>query len=273
MSTPEQHRFFGSPITRAIWGNVENIVLIYVGAAAEFALNRDVDWLFFTNRLPSDPMGRFIETFAYNQRVFFSPVAQLEGLGKHVRAIHTAVERKRAQAGGASTIPNRAFIEVNDMLVEYGIRGWEYLHKRTLTEAERESYYQDMRASCEMMGVTDLDADYAAYRQRRESTLSAVLQVSGETRRLYAAYRQALGRPRFWVGALFQAHFVHPLVRQRLGLVRVPFSGLAYRLYPWVRSEAMFRLLAFALFDRKTRSALFRFKRDFGVAELVPANA
>lgn len=270
MSTPDHHRYFGSPITRAIWGNVENIVLIYVGAAAEFALNRDVDWLFFTNRLPSDPMGRFIETFGYNQRVFFSPVEQLEGLGWHVRAIHTAVERQRAKAGGPSQIPNRAFIEVNDMLVEYGIRGWEYLHKRTLTEAECEAYYQDMRASCEMMGVTDLDASYAAYRERRERTLSEVLQASNETRRLYGAYRRALGNPRFWVGAAFQAHFVHPLVRQRLGLVRWPFSGLAYRLYPWVRSEAMFKLLAFALFDRTTRTELFRFKRDFGAAEATP---
>jgi hypothetical protein len=270
MSTPEHRRFFGSPITRAIWGNVENIVLIYVGAAAEFALNREVDWLFFTNRLPSDPMGRFIETFAYNQRVFFSPVEQLEGLGKHVRAIHSAVERQRARAGGPSQIPNRAFIEVNDMLVEYGVRGWEYLHKRTLTEAERESYYQDMRASCELMGVTDLDASYAAFRQRREDGLSQVLQASGQTRRLYAAYRKALGRPRFWVGVSFQAHFVHPLVRQRLGLVRVPFSGLAYGLYPWVRSEPLFKLLAFALFDRHTRSALFRFKRDFSTVEAIP---
>ena len=46
-------------IVRAIWGDPDLILLIFAGAAAEFALNRAVDWLFFTNRLPDDPIGRF----------------------------------------------------------------------------------------------------------------------------------------------------------------------------------------------------------------------
>jgi uncharacterized protein (DUF2236 family) len=256
-------RYFGSPITRQIWGNVENIILIYVGAAAEFALNRDVHWLFFTNRLPSDPMARFIETFAYNQRVFFSPVEKLTDLGQQVRAIHTHVERQRAAAGGPDRIPNRAFIEVNDMLIEYGIRGYEYLHQRTMTDAEKEAYYQDMRAASEMIGVTDLDADYAAFRARRDATMHEVLSRNIDTPRLYAAYLRALGRPRFWAGLWFQSHFVPPVVRERLRLVRPPLTGWLYRLYPRLRSEAMFGLVARMMFNHQTRTELLHFKRDF----------
>jgi hypothetical protein len=40
-------------IVRKIWGNSEVILLIFAGAAAEFALNKAVDWLFFTNKLPA----------------------------------------------------------------------------------------------------------------------------------------------------------------------------------------------------------------------------
>ncbi len=255
-------RYFGSSITRQIWCNVENIVLIYVGAAADFALNPDVHWLFFTNCLPSDPARRFIETFAYNQRVFFTAPQDIPTLGRQVRAIHTAVERQRAAAGGPDHIPNRAFIEVNDMLVEYGIRGYEYLHRRAMTDAEKEAYYQDMKAACESMGVTDLDADYAAFCVRREQTLHETLHVNDYTPRLYDSYKRGFGAFRYWVGALFQAHFVHPLVRQRLNLPYSRAIGFLYHLYPHIRSEWAFRALAFVLFDARTRADLFKFKRD-----------
>jgi hypothetical protein len=34
------------------------VLLVFAGSAAEFALNRAVDWLFFTGKVPSDPIGR-----------------------------------------------------------------------------------------------------------------------------------------------------------------------------------------------------------------------
>ena len=52
-------RLFGSEITRTIWGEADNILLIYAGAAAEFALNPENHWLFYTGKLPSDPLRRF----------------------------------------------------------------------------------------------------------------------------------------------------------------------------------------------------------------------
>ena len=47
-------------IIREIWGKSDTVLLIFAGAAAEFALNRAVDWLYFTGKLPADPLGRFI---------------------------------------------------------------------------------------------------------------------------------------------------------------------------------------------------------------------
>ena len=45
-------------IVRKIWGNPDLVLLVFAGAAAEFALNRAVDWLFFTGEIPRDPIGR-----------------------------------------------------------------------------------------------------------------------------------------------------------------------------------------------------------------------
>ena len=35
-------------IVRRIWGTADTILLVFAGASAEFALNKAVDWLYFT---------------------------------------------------------------------------------------------------------------------------------------------------------------------------------------------------------------------------------
>jgi hypothetical protein len=45
-------------VVRRIWGDGDMVLLVFAGSAAEFALNRAVDWLFFTGKVPSDPIGR-----------------------------------------------------------------------------------------------------------------------------------------------------------------------------------------------------------------------
>ena len=58
-------------IVRTIWGNPDLILLIFAGSAAEFALNRAVDWLFFTGKIPGDPIGRLFSTVRYAQDIVF----------------------------------------------------------------------------------------------------------------------------------------------------------------------------------------------------------
>ena len=45
-------------IVKKIWGRADSILFIFGGAAGEFAVNKAVDWLYFTGRLPADPIGR-----------------------------------------------------------------------------------------------------------------------------------------------------------------------------------------------------------------------
>ncbi len=49
-------------IVRRIWGDADTILFAFAGSAAEFALNRAVDWLFHTGKLPADPLGRLFST-------------------------------------------------------------------------------------------------------------------------------------------------------------------------------------------------------------------
>src|SRR4051794_32955614 len=56
-------------IVRSIWGDADTILLVFAGSAAEFALNRAVDWLFYTSRLPDDPLGRLFSTAEFARQV------------------------------------------------------------------------------------------------------------------------------------------------------------------------------------------------------------
>ena len=49
-------------VVRKIWGKGDTILFIFAGASADFALNKAVDWLYFTGKLPSDPLGRLFST-------------------------------------------------------------------------------------------------------------------------------------------------------------------------------------------------------------------
>jgi hypothetical protein len=52
-------------IVRTIWGDPHMVLLIFAGSAAEFALNRAVDWLFVTGSIPTDPLGLIDFTTVY----------------------------------------------------------------------------------------------------------------------------------------------------------------------------------------------------------------
>jgi hypothetical protein len=58
-------------IVRTIWGDPDLVLLIFAGSAAEFALNRAVDWLFFMGEIPRDPIGRLFSTVRYAQEIVF----------------------------------------------------------------------------------------------------------------------------------------------------------------------------------------------------------
>ncbi|HEY1005633.1 MAG TPA: DUF2236 domain-containing protein, partial [Sphingobacteriaceae bacterium] len=63
-------------VVRRIWGKADTILFIFAGASAEFALNKAVDWLYYTGKIPSDPLGRLFSTVDYARMIVFSPEEQ-----------------------------------------------------------------------------------------------------------------------------------------------------------------------------------------------------
>src|SRR5688500_20318763 len=104
-------------IVRTIWGNPDLILLIFAGSAAEFALNRAVDWLFFTGKIPNDPIGRLFSTAGYAQGIVFADAATAARTLARIHAVHGAVERERGQQ-----IPDWAHRDVLYMLIDYSAR-------------------------------------------------------------------------------------------------------------------------------------------------------
>src|SRR5215213_6559863 len=103
-------------IVRQIWGKGDTILFIFAGAAAEFALNKAVDWLYFTGRLPADPLGRLFSTVSYARRIVFS---EMEGANRAIDKmadIHAGVEKARG-----ARIPDWAYRDVLFMLIHYSI--------------------------------------------------------------------------------------------------------------------------------------------------------
>lgn len=214
---------FASPgnIVRRIWGDTDTIMLVFAGSAAEFGLNKAVDWLFVTGDLPRDPIGRFFSTASYARRIAFGTRAEAEKAFASIRGAHTGVERKR---GGAQRIPDWAHRDVLYMLIGHSERAFELLH-RPLTNAEREELYDVFRRIGDGLGIPELPATYDAWVVDRQRHLDNDLAVSQFTRDLDAAYRRNVGAWRMVIVRQLQAVMSPRRVRE---LLHLPSS-------PWVR--------------------------------------
>ena len=199
-------------IVRRIWGTSDTVLFIFAGAAAEFALNKAVDWLYFTGRLPADPLGRLFSTVDYSRRILFSDQAGAKRAIDSIAAIHGAVEASRGQR-----IPDWAYRDVLYLLIAYSIRAFELL-ERPLTPAECEEIVEVFGRVGRRMGIPDLPASYPAWQADRARHLAADLEVSACTTDLYQQYRKHLGSPRYWLLRGVQGLVCPPAVRRQLGL-------------------------------------------------------
>ena len=180
-----------SSIVRRIWSSSDTVLFIFAGAAAEFALNKAVDWLYFTGRLPADPLGRLFSTVDYARRIVFADRAGAEQAIDAITAIHGAVEARRGEA-----IPAWAYRDVLFMLIAYSMRAFELL-ERPLTADEREEVVAVFCRLGQRMHIPDLPATYAAWHTAREQHLVDNLASSRYTTDLYLQYRKHLGSLRY----------------------------------------------------------------------------
>jgi uncharacterized protein (DUF2236 family) len=199
-------------IVRQIWGKSDTILFIFGGAAAEFALNKAVDWLYYTGRLPSDPLGRLFSTVAYAKRIVFAPKEQAYKAIDTMRKIHAAVEQSRGD-----TIPDWAYRDVLFMLIHYSISAFELL-ERKLTEAEKEEVFDVFYRVGDRMGLQGLPTNYSDWLVMRGEHLQTNLERSSYSYDLFKQYKKHLGLLRYTIMLQAQAHVVPLRVKELLQL-------------------------------------------------------
>lgn len=180
-------------IVRKIWGKSDTILFIFAGAAAEFALNKAVDWLYFTGRLPQDPIGRLFSTVSYARQIVFASKEEAEKAIDKIAAIHTSVENARS-----AKIPDWAYRDVLFMLIHYSIAAYELLEKK-LTLAEKEEVYTIFLRIGERMKIPGLPQSFNAWLPVREQHMQEDLAYSKWTKDLFLQYKKSLGSIRYKV--------------------------------------------------------------------------
>ena len=180
-------------VVRKIWGKSDTVLFIFAGSSAEFALNKAVDWLYFTGRLPADPLGRLFSTVRYARMIVFSPMEEAHKAIDTLRQIHGAVEQNR----GAS-IPDWAYRDVLFMLIHYSIASYELLEKK-LSHEEKEEVYNVFYRLGARMGLKELPPDYTSWLPVRQAHMMQDLQKSEYTADLFKQYKKHLGAMRFKV--------------------------------------------------------------------------
>ncbi len=202
------------------------VLLAFAGCAAEFALNRAVDWLFFTGKLPSDPIGRLFTTASSAQQVVFADTVTASRTLDRIRAAHHAVEQQRGQS-----IPDWAHRDVLYMLIDYTERAHELL-ARPLSEEEQRELYDVFHRVGTGLRIPDLPLSYAEWRADRELHLRRDLMHSDGTTALYAQYRNHLGPWRYRLLLRGQAVLAPPHVRGLLRLRSAEWLRPMLRAYP-----------------------------------------
>ncbi|HMF72016.1 MAG TPA: oxygenase MpaB family protein [Flavitalea sp.] len=178
-------------VVKKIWGNADTILFIFGGAAAEFALNKAVDWLYFTGRLPADPIGRLFSTVTYARHIVFASNESANAAIDKMRMIHTGVENKRGY-----NIPDWAYRDVLFMLIHYSISSFELL-ERKLSEEEKEEVFDVFNRVGTRMGLKDLPTSYIEWLPVYKDHLEHDLQKSNYTIDLFKQYKKHLGPVRF----------------------------------------------------------------------------
>jgi uncharacterized protein (DUF2236 family) len=226
------------------------VLLVFAGAAAEFALNRAVDWLFFTGKLPDDPIGRLFSTAGYSQQIVFADASTASRALDRIRAVHEAVERERGRK-----IPDWAHRDVLYMLIDYSERAHELLARPLSTEERRDLYDVFFRVGTGLR-IPDLPRTYAGWRADRERHLRRDLRYGRSTQALYTRYRNQLGPWRYHLLVLIQAMLVPAHVRGLLRLRSAESLRALTRFYPMLVRAGLRPFIQWLLMPAKYLAAV-----------------
>lgn len=233
MNDPFVHK---DSIVKTIWGKGDTILFIFAGASAEFALNKAVDWLYFTGKLPADPIGRLFSTVQYARMIVFSEKESAYAAIDKITSIHRVVEANRG-----SRIPDWAYRDVLFMLIHYSISAYELL-EQPLTHEQKEDLYETFYQIGSRMEIGGLPASFDQWLLMREDHLNTNLSNSKFTKDLFLQYRKHLGKFRYLLLTESQKTVVPTQVKEHLGFGKfsiiwliLPFYKLARMLkFDWV---------------------------------------
>jgi uncharacterized protein (DUF2236 family) len=242
-------------VVRKIWGRADTVLFIFAGAAAEFALNKSVDWLYFTGRLPADPLNRLFSTVTYAHRIIFSETDGSHRAIDQMSSIHAGVEKARGYQ-----IPAWAYRDVLYLLIYYSQSAFELLDRK-MTNPEKEELFDVFFRVGARMGLRDLPSSYEEWLVSREQHLNTNLECSSFTVDLFKQYRVHLGSFRYKVLVEVQKLIVPPRVRQMLGFNSIPWIRPLITLYIVSRklgADRIFRTLILPAEFRQQVDALDR---------------
>lgn len=235
-------------IVRTIWGSSDTILFIFAGAAAEFALNKSVDWLFFTGKLPADPLGRMFSTVDYARQIVFAPHEKACNAISYIVQIHEHVE-----LGRGAKIPMEAYLDVLYMLIAYSIAAYECL-ERKLTFKEKEEVYAVFYEVGVRMNLIDLPIDYKQWETARDQHLRLRLVKSDFTEILLMQYKKHLGAVRYNILEMVQTHLLPQKVNGQLGAKQskiFPFVLITYKMFKRMGIAKPFQIMLLPKLYRK----------------------
>ena len=224
-------------IVRKIWGKGDTVLFVFAGTSAEFALNKAVDWLYFTGRLPADPLGRLFSTVMYAREIVFSEKEKAEKAIDRIALIHKTVENNRG-----AQIPDWAYRDVLFMLIHYSLASFELL-ERKLTDDEKEELFNVFYRMGLRMGLKGLPTNYKDWIIMRNEHLHNDLIKSNYSIDLYKQYRKHLGSIRYKLLIESQKLVVPAYVNEMLGLGKIAWISPLLTIYKISRKIKMDGLL------------------------------
>lgn len=232
-------KYFVDPqsIVREIWGKSDTILLIFAGASAEFALNKSVDWLYFTGRLPEDPLGRLFSTVSYARKIVFSERRTAIETIEKMTLIHKQVENARSMK-----IPEWAYRDVLFLLIDYSIRSYELLNRK-LSMTEKEEVVKVFTQLGYHMGMKNLPEKYLEFKVERKLHLNRDLFNSKYTSDLFLQYQKHLGDIRFMILNEVYKLILPATVQRMLNLNGFPMIRPLLIIYKQSRKMALDKMI------------------------------
>lgn len=197
-------------IVREIWKRTDTVLLIFAGSAAEFALNKAVDWLYYTGKIPNNPLERLFSTVEYAQKIIFLEKQMALATIDNITKIHQNVEESRGKS-----IPDWAYRDVLYMLIDYSIRSFELL-ERKLDQQEKEEIFTVFMQLGTRMNLKNLPKNFINWTTDRNKHLENDLQKGQFTIHLFQQYKKHLGRFRYFILLQIQQILVPTIVHQKL---------------------------------------------------------